>query len=219
MEVKPGYKQTEMDLIPQEWDCQQLSELTRVDSPICYGIVQPGPYVASGISVLAIKNLNTDYRSDVHRSSPVIEKQYSRSRVLPGDVLLSVKGTTGRVGIVPEQFCGNISRDLARIRLNDENVPGFWFQMFKSDLMQRRLQIATVGTTRSELSIGILKQIEVVRPPKEEQQVIAAALSDVDDLIASLNKLIAKKRDIKQAAMQQLLTGKRRLPEFGGEWQ
>ncbi len=219
MELKSGgYKQTEVGRIPEDWDCRQLSELTRADSPIRYGIVQPGPYVETGIPVLAIKNLNTDYHSDVHRSSSSIEKHYNRSRVLPGDILLSVKGTTGRVGIVPEHFHGNISRDLARIRLSDEDVPAFYFQLLQSDMVQRRFRVATVGTTRSELSIGILKQIKTVRPPKDQQSVIASTLSDVDALIASLDKLIAKKRDIKRAAMQQLLTGRRRLPGFGGEW-
>jgi len=55
-------------------------------------------------------------------------------------------------------------------------------------------------------------------PPRHEQETIATALKDIDDLIASLDALIAKKRDIKQAAMQQLLTGKTRLPGFEGEW-
>jgi type I restriction enzyme S subunit len=70
-----------------------------------------------------------------------------------------------------------------------------------------------------ELSIGILKQVTMPRPPKEEQRTIAGALSDVDALIGALDKLIAKKRDIKQAAVQQLLTGEQRLPGFRREWE
>ena len=58
----------------------------------------------------------------------------------------------------------------------------------------------------------------IVVPPTAEQRAIAAVLSDVDDLIGSLEALIAKKRAIKQAAMQELLTGRTRLPGFGGEW-
>jgi len=119
---------------------------------------------------------------------------------------------------VPSHFNGNISRDLARIRLNDMNLPEFWFQMLQSETAQKKLDIATVGTTRLELSIGILKQIRMPRPPLDEQQVIAKILSDMDGLIVALDKLIAKKRAIKQAAMQQLLTGKTRLPGFSGEW-
>ncbi len=56
-------------------------------------------------------------------------------------------------------------------------------------------------------------------PPLPEQRAIAAALSDVDALLGGLDRLIAKKRDLKQAAMQQLLTGQTRLPGFHGEWE
>ncbi len=212
--MNAGYKKTDVGPIPEDWDYLPLSELTRNDSPICYGIVQPERFEANGIPVLAIKNLNTDYITNVHRSSPNIEKQYVRSRVVPSDVFLSVKGTTGRVGIVPPHYCGNISRDLARLRLNDENMPAFLFQMLQSDAIQKSLEMAAVGTTRMELSIGIVKQIRVVRPPKKEQQVITEALSDVDALINALDALITKKRHIKQGTMQQLLTGKKRLPGF-----
>ena len=62
------------------------------------------------------------------------------------------------------------------------------------------------------------EKLNVVSSSLSEQQSIATALSDIDALIASLDKLIAKKRDIKQATMQQLLTGKTRLPGFNGEW-
>jgi type I restriction enzyme S subunit len=219
VELKPGYKQTEVGVIPESWDMQSLEGISDPKRPICYGIVQVGPPTRNGVPVLAIKNLNTDYFTDVHRSSIEIEKPYERSRVSPGDVLISVKGTTGRVGIVPPHFDGNISRDLARLRLTDEDVPEFWFQMLQSETGQRKLGLATVGTTRMELSIGILKQVTMPRPPKEEQRTIAGALSDVDALIGALDKLIAKKRDIKQAAMQQLLTGKKRLPGFSGDWE
>jgi len=75
-----------------------------------------------------------------------------------------------------------------------------------------------VGTTVESVEYTWLKKYQIPLPPLLEQRAIAAALSDVDALIASLDKLIAKKRDIKQAMMQQLLTGKIRLSGFSGEW-
>jgi type I restriction enzyme S subunit len=68
------------------------------------------------------------------------------------------------------------------------------------------------------LNAGMLRPVSVPLPPLPEQRAIAGALSDVDALIGSLDRLIAKKRDLKQAAMQQLLTGQTRLPGFSGEW-
>lgn len=217
MEVKPGYKQTEVGAIPEDWGDPQLAEIAKDDSPICYGIVQVGSYARNGIPVLAIKNLNSDYVTNIHRASVEIERPYARSRIRPDDVVISVKGTTGRVGIVPTGFHGNISRDLARLRLREGTVPKFCFQMLQSDLAQRRLAVAVVGTTRMELSIAILKQVRIPLPPtKAEQEAIAEALSDADALIESLEQLITKKHHLKQGAMQELLSGKRSLHGLPG---
>jgi type I restriction enzyme S subunit len=181
MEVAQGYKQTEIGTIPEDWDDPVLRDVAEKGAPICYGIVQVGPYSVDGVQVLAIKNLNTDYETDVHRAAPQRERAYGRSRVRPDDVLISVKGTIGRVGIVPSHFAGNISRDLARIRPREGIVPQFLFQMLQSGLAQGRMAVACVGTTRLELSIGILKTVRIPLPPtKTEQEAIAEALSDAD---------------------------------------
>ena len=219
MVVKPGYKQTEVGVVPEGWNVESLAGITDPKRPICYGIVQVGQFSNNGVSVLAIKNLNGDYVTNIHRCSPKIEKPYVRSRVHAGDVLISIKGTIGRVGLVPKHFSGNISRDLARVSLTDSDVPEFWYQMLQSDLAQRRLEVTTVGTTRLELSIGPLKRVRMPRPPKLEQGAIAEALSDVDALLGGLDRLIAKKSNLKQAAMQQLLTGRNRLPGFSDQWE
>src|SRR5689334_8945405 len=104
MEVKPGYKQTEVGVIPEEWDVESLERIADPKRTICYGIVQVGQFSNNGITVLAIKNLNGDYSTSLHRCSPQIEKPYVRSRVRPGDVLVSVKGTIGRIGLVPHHY-------------------------------------------------------------------------------------------------------------------
>jgi type I restriction enzyme S subunit len=213
--ISDSYRQTDVGLIPDDWDDPELAQVARDDSPICYGIVQVGPYANDGVRVLAIKNLNSDYSTDIHRASVEIERLYARSRIRPDDILISVKGTTGRVGIVPCGFSGNISRDIARIRLRDGVVPKFCFQMLQSDMAQRRLAVAAVGTTRMELSIATLKRVRIPIPRnKNEQEAIADALSDADALIESLEQLVAKKRQVKQGAMQELLTGKKRFLGF-----
>ncbi len=212
-----GFHRTSLEATPEDWERRPLCELARKGAPICYGIVQPGADVEGGVPVIAIRDLTTEY-ANTHRSSPIIEERYVRSRVAPGDILISVKGTTGRVGQVPKHFHGNISRDIARVRFNDNHVPGFWFQMLQSESAQRSLGVAVVGTTRQELSIGVLKEIAFAFPPKEDQASIATVLGDVDSLIRALDKLITKKRAIKRAAMQQLLTGRTRLPDSTGPW-
>jgi len=212
---------SEVGLIPEDWLDPQLQEIADQASPICYGIVQVGPFMPNGIPVLAIKNLGLDYAANIHRTSEKVEAPYLRSRVRPDDVVVSVKGTTGRIGIVPQHFRGNISRDLARVRPRTDVAPQFLFHALQSGLAQRRLTNATVGTTRMELSIATLKEVRIPLPPtRREQATIASALSAADALIESLEQLLAKKRHLKQGTMQELLTGKTRLPGFarGGDY-
>ena len=195
-----------------DWREGQLLDVAQSGAPIGYGIVQPGSYVRDGVPVLAIRDLAKPSIRTAHRSSPTIEAAYRRSRVTAGDVLISVKGTTGSVGIVPVGFEGNISRDVARVRLTHDHDPGFWCQLLRSFAAQQTLQLAAVGSTRQELSIGTLKRLRFRFPSRPEQERISKVLSDVDQLIATLERMIAKKQAIKQGMMQQLLTGRTRLP-------
>ena len=201
-----------------DWREGQLLDVAQSGAPIGYGIVQPGSYVRDGVPVLAIRDLAKPSIRTAHRSSPTIEAAYRRSRVTAGDVLISVKGTTGSVGIVPVGFEGNISRDVARVRLTHDHDPGFWCQLLRSFAAQQTLQLAAVGSTRQELSIGTLKRLRFRFPSRPEQERISKVLSDVDQLIATLERMIAKKQAIKQGMMQQLLTGRTRLPGFHAAW-
>jgi restriction endonuclease S subunit len=86
-------------------------------------------------------------------------------------------------------------------------------------LGQRQIDSFQAGGNRQGLNFAQVRSIRLPVPPLPEQRAIAAALSDIDALLAGLDRLIAKKRDLKQAAMQQLLTGQTRLPGFQGEWE
>lgn len=207
------------NMTPPDWTIGSLDTLVASNAPIGYGIVQPGPSVSDGVPMIAIRDLLNIVPARLHRTSRAIEANYVRSRVEPGDVLISVKGTTGRVGLVPDGLYGNISRDVARVRFRANQVPRYWLQLLRSEGAQRVLEQAGVGSTRQELSIGILRRLEFPHPMPEEQEVIAGHLGDADDLVNALEALIAKKRDIKQGMMQELLTGRTRLPGFTLPWQ
>jgi len=200
------------------WDRATLESLVLPDVPIRYGIVQPGRYVSNGVPVLAIKDLLAPSMETAHRSSVAIEGEYKASRIEPDDVLVSVKGTTGRVGIVPDGFIGNISRDVARLRFRADQVPDFWVQLLRSELGQVRLQQAVVGSTRQELSIGTLRAIEFDFPDAETQASIASTLLDADELIRTTARLIDKKRATKQGIVQAIAHGQSRLSGFSAPW-
>lgn len=220
MELMPGYKRSEAGVIPEDWKSTAIATLVEPTSPICYGVVQVGQYTDSGVPIVAIKYVKEISHAPLHRTASSLEQPYSRSRVREGDVLISIKGTIGRVGIVPTGFEGNISRELARLRINKGICAEYVAHQLEAGTTQDRIMRSVVGTTRLEFSIAVLRQFELPIPPTEaEQRTISKVLNDVDGLLEGLSRLIAKKSDIKQAAMQQLLTGETRLPGFNGEWE
>jgi len=201
------------------WVEARLGTVTATGAPIGYGIVQPGPHVQDGIPMIAVRDLTEIMLRRLHRTSILVEANYKRSRVEPGDVLISVKGTTGRIGIVPLNVAGNISRDVARIRLGVGQDPEFWLQLLRSSNAQKTLQQSGVGSTRQELSIGNLRKLSFSHPQLSEQHAIAGALKDADRQVSAIERLISKKRSFKRGLMQELLTGQTRLPGSNGRWQ
>ena len=222
MEVKPGYKQTEVGVIPEEWEVMRLGECVRSDAPICYGILMPGPHCNDGVPVVKVRDINEGRinESALLLAHPSIDEAYKRSRLLHGDVLITIRGTTGRVAITSAALKGaNITQDTARIRLGDRVSTQFIYYELQSEAAQKYVLLHTIGQAVKGINIRDVRTLTVTIPPLPEQRAIATALSDVDELLGGLDRLIAKKRDLKQAAMQQLLTSQTRLPGFHGEWE
>ncbi len=140
----------------------------------------------------------------------------------PDDVVFTQRGTLGQVSLVPAKPYGAylLSQSQMKLSVNPTVAdPLYVFYSFTSHEQQKSIEDSTIQTGVPHINLGILREMAVPLPPLPEQRAIAAVLSDVDELIGSLEALIAKKRAIKQAAMQELLTGRTRLPAFGGEWE
>jgi type I restriction enzyme S subunit len=203
------YKESPLGWIPTAWEPLPLEQI--VDTPICYGIVQVLGYVPNGVPVLAIRDLLGDFKTGIHRTALRIDAAYPRSRVRPGDVLLSIKGTLGRVGVVPSHFIGNISRDIALIRPTPRVRSKFLAHMLQSEIGQRLLSLAQVGTTRGEISIAPLRQIVLPLPDPAEQQRIEESFEAVDDRIKQERLTLQKLHSEKVGLMDDLLTGRVRV--------
>jgi type I restriction enzyme S subunit len=218
MTPKPGYKQTEVGPIPQDWEVRRLAEITDPQRPISYGIVQTGANVPNGIPCLRVVDINEGQISklDLITTTKEISDAYRRTVLRAGDLVMPLRGKVGDVAIIDADLeDANLTRGVALIAVQPSWHGPFVQQFISWSATRRRLEQTMNGSALQEIPIATMRSFQIGLPPSsEEQRAIAAALSDADEWIASLDRLIAKKRDIKQAAMQQLLTGKTRLPGF-----
>ena len=219
MEVIPGYKQTEVGVIPAEWECEKLEEYF---SFISYGFTNPMPSVQDGVFMITAADIN-DGRLQLETARKTSESAYrtlltAKSKPKKNDVLLTKDGSLNRLALVgDETIC--INQSVAVIRPNEKVEPQFLKLLLESARYQKRMLEDAGGSTIKHIYITIVNLMPIGLPTsRDEQRAIATALSDVDGLIGALDQLIAKKRDLKQAAMQQLLTGQTRLPGFHGDW-
>ena len=218
MEVKPGYKMTDAGVIPEEWEVSTIGRAfsiklgKMIDAEGNVGI--PKPYLS---------NREVQWNRIIFTDLPLVpmtRKDTERFRLREGDLLVCEGGEVGRAAIwnAPIDEC-YYQKAIHRLR----PISGYNSQLLVAllHLWSERGQLANYVTQTSIAHLPREKLVEIPLPvpPRPEQEAIATALSDVDALINSLDRLIAKKRDIKQAAMQELLTGKRRLPGFSGEWE
>lgn len=193
-EVMPGYKQTEVGVIPADWKIHQLVEISSS--------------IASGRS-----KVDTEFgQFPVFGSTGVIGYTNTPSHTGESILVARVGANAGFLNSADGRY--GVTDNTIAIRLK----PG-------SDHIYCLLQLKRYGLGRLIFGSGQplitgtqLKGIPIPTPAPEEQVKIVSALSEIDALIRTMDQLIAKKRDIQQAAMQQLLTGQRRLPGFSGEW-
>lgn len=226
MEVKPGYKQTEVGVIPEDWDVKPLGMscdlITKGTTPTSIGRA----FAKTGIEFLKAESISEDGRTipdKVAYIDDITHALLKRSQLSHGDILISIAGVLGRVGLVEESdLPANINQALAIVRRgkNPELVRSFLFYCLRSPVVSKQISDINVQAAQANISLQNVRGFLLPLPPtKAEQEDIAGTLSDMDTLIESLEHLLAKKRQIKQGAMQELLTGKRRLPGFGGKWE
>jgi len=219
MELKEGYKQTEVGLIPEDWEVSPLSVLTTLMTNGFVGTAKIH-YTESDEGILYIQGYNVEENdfnfNGIKRVSPEFHKKQSKSCLRKGDLLTVQTGDVGLTTIVPKELEGSNCHALIITRFKKERLNSKFFAYYLNSAQGRaRLKEIEIGTTMKHINVGDMIHFLVPIPhTKAEQTAIATALSDADALIQSLEKLIAKKRLIKQGAMQELLTGKRRLPGF-----
>ena len=201
MELKPGYRQTEVGIIPIDWDIEFIENIG---------------HVTTG-------SKNTQDRIE-HGEYPFFVRSQSIERIntysYDGEAVLTAGDGVG-TGKVFHYINGkfDVHQRVYRISEFSSRVNGHFFFLYFSRNFYNRIVQMTAKSSVDSVRRDMITRMMVPLPTIEgEQDAISQAISDVDALLDGLNRLIAKKHDIKQAAMQQLLTGKTRLPGFEGEW-
>jgi type I restriction enzyme, S subunit len=219
--IASGYKQTEVGVIPEDWVAGNLGLFWGVTD--CKHVT--ASFVPNGIPLASIKEVQSRF-IDLANAKQTTEQYYSQlieggRKPLPGDLIISRNATVGETSQVAEwhpRFA--MGQDVCLLRKkSSEHSTDYLQSVFQSPIIANQLGNLMVGSTFKRVNVEQIRNFVVPMPLPDEQRAIATALSDVDALLAAQDKLIAKKRDIKQAAMQLLLTGKQRLPGFSGEWE
>lgn len=224
MEVRPGYKQTEVGVIPADWVVQPLGSLGSFKN----GINKAAEDFGHGFPFINLMDVFGIPKAAASTESlglvNTTEGERQTYELCGGDVLFvrsSVKPEgVGLTTLIPNDLPATVfSGFLIRFRDHGQLAKEFKEHCFLSDRVRRRLIASSTVSANTNINQEALKRVQIGFPPDlNEQRAIAAALSDVDALLRGLDRLIAKKRDLKQAAMQQLLTGQNRLSGFSGEW-
>lgn len=222
--VPEGYKETEVGVIPEDWEVKRLGEI--LDNARL-----GGNYPNSELETKhpLIKMGNIDRGSiDTSKVEYVAEGYIpaDKDKLHYGDVLFNTRNTLELVGKVAiwrnELPCAYYNSNLLRLGFKPCYVGSNFFinYVFNTKNLLSQLKGFATGTTSvAAIYSRDLYEVKIPLPPLPEQKAIARVLSDIDELITSMEKLIDKKEKIKQGTMQLLLTGKKRLPGFTGEWE
>lgn len=200
-----GYKQTDVGVIPEEWEATTISQVFQFKQGVQMPVEQQAYAEREGykrfIRIIDLTEPSVPWRF-IADPGPI-------HHVALNDLFMVRYGSPGLLGF---GHSGVIANNLFRLIPKKKIVADFYFQYLSS----RNADIADISgsSTMPAVNFSTLSQLTLVYPPIPEQRAIAAALSDVDELLSALDRLIAKKRALKQVSMQQLLTGQTRLPGY-----
>lgn len=223
--IPEGYKKTELGVSPEDWKVTSLAGLVTIQHGFGfqsqyfksfgeYRLTTPGHFHETG----GFRNVGNKQK--------FYDGPFPDGYLLSeGDLIVAMTeqadGLLGSAALVPVGGIYLHNQRLGKVKvLSPEVSSGFLFRIFNFKAYRAKVCETAVGTKVKHTSPSKLLGILIALPPtKAEQEAIATVISDTDELIASLDKLITKKRNIKQGTMQQLLTGKKRLPGFTGKWE
>ncbi|HBO6863564.1 TPA: hypothetical protein L4935_000538 [Pseudomonas aeruginosa] len=180
------------DDLPKTWDIAELRDICVPGRPITYGILKPGPELDEGIPYIRVADFpgNKLNMANIKKTSPEIDEQFRRARLMEGDLLLSIRGSVGRLIKIPANLDGaNITQDTARLSISPLVSTEFVYWALLADSTQRRMKNATRGVAVRGINIGDVRALQIPLPPRDEQTEIVRR---VEQLFAFADQLEAK---------------------------
>jgi len=223
--IPQGYKQTEIGVIPEEWEIRPLLGAVRIAN----GQVDPRDEPFSSMILVAPDHIESETGRLLGKQTAAEQRAISGKYLFSsGDVVYSKIRPYLRKAFLAD-FDGLCSADMYPLKPSADVLGGFILSILLGHRFSMYAESVSVRSGMPKINRAELADFSIALPTTHEQRAIAEALGDVDALLGALDRLIAKKRDLtfgmehendlKQAAMQQLLTGQTRLPGFTGEWE
>jgi type I restriction enzyme S subunit len=200
--------------IPEHWQAKKLKHHLR--RPLAYGVLKPDKFEGdNGIPIIRILDVSGGEicREHLDRISPLQDSEFARTRVMPGDVILSVVGTIGRSAVIPDDIGqANISRALCRIQLTQSLLATFLDYFCYSRAFLDQADSIPAGTAQRVLNLSDLRQFDICLPPLDEQSKIVDRLDTqargLDDLISQVYRQIYYLREYQTRLILDAVTGK-----------
>jgi len=218
MELKPGYKQTEVGVIPEEWDVVLLDSVARRGSGHTPDKAHPEYWGGDikWVSLTDSQRLDNLYISETSATITAEGIANSSANLLPaGSCIVTRDAGVGKSAILAEPMA--VSQHFMAWHCGPRLSNHYLYFLLQA--MKPELERIAIGNTIKTIGLPYFKSLRIQLPSLAEQNSIALALTEVDQLIRELERSVTKKQGVKQATMQELLTGKRRLPGFEGEWE
>ena len=184
-----------------------LNQLVRMDRPICYGILMPGTGHKRGVPVIKVRDYPDGeiLEENLLLTSPEIDEEYRRSRLEPGDLIFSIRGTIGRVAVVQSSLNNsNITQDTARISLKRALNVNFVRAMLESSYVKRQVAAYTTGLAVKGINIGELRRLAVPLVGRAEQDDLVREIDDIREKLGAVCQRTNRIASLKAAMLSEI---------------
>lgn len=185
-----------------------LDNLIEAGRPITYGILMPGPDHEGGVPVVKVKDFPNGYvdEANLRRTTPQLAHEYRRSTLRPGDLLISIRGTVGRLAEVPESLDGaNITQDTARLSVSDAHSPQYVRLLLESQFIQEQIRRQITGLAVKGLNIGALRKLEVPMPSDRSlESSLVQQSHDLDQALRAARRAECSARSLRSSLLPEI---------------